>query len=127
MVVATLVILADQLSKYFMTNSNLMVFNQGASFGLVPSILWPIIIIPVIGFLIYELLKAGNSYSQIGLILIISAGLSNLLDRFFLGAVRDFIHYKAINTVGNLADIIIGVGVGVLVLSQGFQRKSNQT
>jgi len=122
-VVAIMIISVDQLSKYFMTNSNLIVFNQGASFGLVPSTLWPLIIVPVLGLLIYEVIKANNRYSQIGLVLIISAGFSNLLDRFILGAVRDFIHYKAINTVGNIADIIIGFGIGVLVLSQGIQKK----
>nr|WP_162145196.1 signal peptidase II [Helicobacter bizzozeronii] len=50
--------------------------------------------------------------------LVLGAGSSNILDRFVHGGVVDYVywHYKFDFAVFNLADVLIDVGVGLLVI-----------
>lgn len=110
-----LIITFDQLSKYIAFQKGVATYNSGSSFGLFGGFYWPLVIVPVIGWLVLWLYRARRFITQLGLILIISAGLSNLADRLLFGSVRDFIHYPVINVVGNLADIFIVIGLIILL------------
>ncbi|TSA83774.1 signal peptidase II [Helicobacter mehlei] len=64
--------------------------------------------------------------------LVLGAGSSNILDRFVHGGVVDYVywHYQFDFAIFNLADVLIDVGVGLLViqmLRQGaFKAKNKQ-
>lgn len=117
--IALLIILIDQLSKYMAGKNQLVVFNSGASFGLADKLYWPPVILAILGYLIYQFTKATKLTEKISLVIIIASGLSNLLDRVVYGSVRDFIRYPIIHTIGNLADVGIVIGLIVIALSSG--------
>lgn len=61
-----------------------------------------------------------------GLMLLIAGGLSNIVDRLYIGAVRDFIAIDMLNLYMNLADVYIIFG-SMMVISSfyglGIRRK----
>lgn len=61
--------------------------------------------------------------------LLIGSGASNLHDRFEYGGVVDYIfwHYKFEFAVFNLADVLINIGVGLLLLMILFGKKRKET
>ncbi len=93
------------------------VCNAGISWGLYPnlSIFWPIIAL----FLIFVYFYFCNKeIYKIPLLLIISGGIANLLDRFFLGCVIDYIKIPVFHfPLFNLADVWITCGFILLCFS----------
>lgn len=61
--------------------------------------------------------------------LLIGSGASNLHDRFEYGGVVDYIfwHYKFEFAVFNLADVLINIGVGILLLMILFGKKRKES
>jgi signal peptidase II len=63
---------------------------------------------------------------QLGVSIIIGAAAGNLFERFIYGHVTDFLEFAFITfPVFNLADILIDVGVGLVLISI-WQRNKNQ-
>lgn len=60
--------------------------------------------------------------------MILGAGTSNVVDRFIHGGVVDYVywHYKFDFAIFNLADVLIDVGVGLLVIHMLKQRRLSQ-
>ena len=97
--------------------------NYGISFGLFAGILpkWFIVLLGVIMilFLFFWMFKASNKLEKLGLLLIISGGISNIGDRLINNYVLDFIflHYKQHYWPAfNFADIYISVGVLLIII-----------
>ena len=95
--------------------------NTGASFGIFQghtgtlSIVSIITLTAVAGFLVLSL-KMRNGWLRAGLVLVIAGGIGNLIDRYTLGFVRDFIYFELIDfAVFNVADSGLTVGV-ILIL-----------
>ena len=78
----------------------------------VPALVATAAVVAILGFLAYH--GAARPLVLIGFGLLIGGGLSNLVDRLWLGYVTDFILRS--NEVFNLADVAIFLG-GVLVLT----------
>lgn len=107
-----------------------VVFNQGASFGILRNypalvlILSLLIISALIIYLFYLLFqesKKKNSSEDsrdtiIGLCLMIAGGLSNLLERIFFGNVIDYFRIGVWPNF-NIADSMICIGVAFLIFS----------
>lgn len=95
--------------------------NTGASFGIFQNstrILSIISIITVIAVIIIQVfsIKQRNFFLRAGVVMISAGGLGNLIDRFALGYVRDFIYFELIDfAVFNVADSSLTVGV-ILIL-----------
>lgn len=87
-------------------------------FGTAPSVFW----IPITGLLILSIawywFKAAEKLLLLGLVFLLAGGVGNLGDRLSYGAVRDFIYYPYINVYGNLADILLGLGVIVIFIGK---------
>jgi len=110
----------DQISKYIIRHTGgFYICNKGVSFGL------PFFTLAFFNlkFKIFNLKSISNlkfqilNYSKLtllGIILIISGGLSNIADRIMSGCVIDFIDLK-FWPVFNLADIYITIG-GIIIL-----------
>lgn len=102
---------ADQLSKWVAQGQGRAVINSAGVWGLFPGLGWTVIVCLV--WLI--ILAFYFRHRSLGLTIILAAGLSNLIDRIAFGAVRDFIYYPVLNFYGNIADITLAIGAGLLI------------
>ena len=139
-----LLIVLDQISKVLISSNlalgeslNLLPFlnftlihNTGIAFSLfdeggnISRWLLVIVVSAILAYLLFLMYKKTpkNQLELMSLILIISGGLGNLVDRAFLGYVVDFVHvfYQDYSFyVFNLADSYITVGI-ILYLSYFF-------
>lgn len=96
--------------------------NTGAAWGIFSgrqTLLIVLTSIIIIGMIIYLFKIPKSSYQigyQLALVLIISGAIGNLIDRIFLGYVRDFLYFKWINfPVFNVADMFVVIGVILLM------------
>lgn len=132
LIIAAISVAVDQLTKLLLYGKSVSVignflwiqsaFNDGAAFGMLGGARWFFIVlsVPVMAIIIYILFskKLGNSrFLGITLGLILGGIIGNLIDRIFLGGVRDFIYFKSINfAIFNFADTFICVGMVLLVI-----------
>ena len=131
--VAALVILVDQLSKYAMIallkSESIdigflhikVIGNQGFAFGLTSgsNIINILVIMLFLGVIIRFLITQQKNIApvvQVILYLMLGGGLSNVIDRIIRGSVVDFIGVGNF-PVFNIADICIVVGWGLFVYS----------
>lgn len=123
--VVTLIIVADQLSKFYVVKDLLPSF--GGFFDSVvcnPNIAWGIpiqgtvlVLIWFVFALAFIVLLKKTTWNMF-LLVTLGGALSNIIDRIRFGCVLDFINFGPFPTF-NIADICITVGV-VLFLLQGF-------
>ena len=145
----------DQATK-FMVSTNLsygesinllpfldltLVHNTGIAFSFLseegPGLRWLLVslIFSIICYLLYLITKVkdGNKFELFSLLFILSGGIGNLIDRFFLGYVIDFIHlnYQEYSFyLFNLADSWITIGVTLYIIYIFFfekQKHANKT
>ena len=126
------IIMLDQISKLIMIDKNINIIpqilsfsytqNTGVAFGLISNnIIFVIIFNIVILGIIIKFLKENNESIDytvlVSLILILSGGIGNLIDRILKGYVVDFIKFDFINfPIFNVADISITLGIFILVI-----------
>ena len=120
-IVSIILVLIDQISKYLMTDRKLTegfislsyTTNKGAAFGLLQGWQWLFIVITVMViagiFYYYKDIKRKE-----GFMLLLAGSIGNLIDRVFLGYVRDFISVNYFS-VFNLADAFNVIGVGLII------------
>jgi len=141
---AVIILLLDQYTKYWIkanlpASSSLEVIpnifyithvkNTGAAFGLFQDgtkILTIISIIAIILIVVIKIMLRFNSYFfNVSLGLILGGALGNLVDRFFIGEVTDFLHF-VYWPVFNVADssIVVGFIIVIILLFKEFFKKS---
>jgi signal peptidase II len=138
--VALLVMLLDQLSKYWLLEvfdirarapvvlsdyfSLVMAWNRGVSFSMfaheaewMPYLLMALAL-SICAILVRLCLRSTRCWEQVGYALVIGGALGNVIDRARFGAVADFF-YAHIGTYGwpafNVADASICCGVAILL------------
>ncbi len=140
-ILVPLLIIADQLTKIwsfnkFYTSSApdqyvglgfyfTAVKNTGAAFGILQdnTLALGILSLLVSAFLILFLVRNHNNLNRIShfaLVLILSGAIGNMIDRLYLGYVRDFIHFSIPNfsfAVFNVADSCVVIGAILLFLA----------
>lgn len=84
----------------------------------------------LIGITIYALISSETTSADLlGTALVLAGGAGNLVDRFRLGYVQDFLYigYGPVGTnIFNIADTVVMVGLGILLFSNfKSQQKSN--
>lgn len=112
-----------------------LVCNQGISWGLLqgdsPLKRWLLTVFAfgMSGLLFWVLGQTRDRLSQWGLGLVIGGALGNAIDRFFFGAVTDFIDFSDIgfNYAFNIADSAITVGVVMLFAGAFLTRDEPKT
>ena len=113
--VSTVPIIKNVLHLTFVT-------NDGMAFGMLDNQRWifmsvSVIMIAVLCYLLFAGRLESKLYT-VSVAMIISGGIGNMIDRIALGEVVDFIDFRAINfAVFNVADSIVCVGAGLLVLA----------
>jgi|GEM_PF-112296 len=133
--IIVIIIAADQFTKYLISSSyavgqsvpiykDLIYFtsvrNTGAAYNILQDhtrILTYIVAGILAVILLYVLIswKGLSKTTRCAFAMILGGGLGNLIDRYFLGYVVDFIDIKII-PVFNVADIMICIGCGLLIL-----------
>ena len=101
--------------------------NYGAAWGILSGKkifligLTSLIIIGMIWYMRRLPHTVWGKWGRVAFILIISGAIGNLIDRLFLGYVRDFLYFILINfPIFNVADILVVVGVGLLMIIMLF-------
>lgn len=94
--------------------------NTGAAFSLftgktIALIVFTFVLLGVMMFVDWKI-KTKNTWFYAGMILFYAGGIGNLVDRLFLGYVRDFIYFTFFPTVFNLADVFLVVGVILIMI-----------
>ena len=113
------VVLVDQLSKYLVSFLGFnIVSNRGVSFGLLSFIsadamVWLMLFLVV---LMFFLLKKEWSLHPVALGLFFGGAVSNIFDRIFYGAVRDWLKVPLFDLSNNLADWFVFIGLAMFVL-----------
>ncbi len=149
---ALLVVIADQLSKWWINqlSSNLAaggslfelgffhirrISNTGAAFGLFQDHSFLLTIVDVIGVMAILLVALvfyrqfpflHNRLGKLSLGLVLGGSIGNLIDRLRLGAVTDFIDFR-VWPAFNIADASITVGVILLAYSLIFLTGAGST
>ena len=105
--------------------------NTGAAFGMLKDAPWvfnSISVIAIVLMLGYLFLgHAATKLEAIGLAMLVSGGIGNMIDRTALGYVVDFIDFRLINfAVFNGADSFVCVGAGILMLALILQLVAEQ-
>jgi len=89
--------------------------NYGAAYGMFSNstiALTIVSIVLIIVFVIYDIFCHSNNWFYLfGIGFILGGAVGNLIDRLFLGFVRDFIQIRLFSFVFNLADLFITLGV----------------
>ena len=97
--------------------------NTGMAWGLLPNarvyfIIVTLILAAFLVFLLVRYRKLLPKLSKVALTLILSGAIGNLIDRIFLGYVRDFIAFDFIEfPVFNIADCCVTIGAVLLAVS----------
>lgn len=131
-IVAAVVVVLDQISKYFLYGKSLSLigdflwlestFNKGASFGIMQNatIFFIIFSLPAIAIMVYLIITKkyiNSKLFKISIALLLGGTIGNFIDRVFLGGVRDFIYFKSIDfAIFNVADMAITFGVILAIL-----------
>jgi signal peptidase II len=159
LLLAAVLIAADQISKFWVKGSFGLgdelrlglgfsltyVQNNGAAFGMLRDLSVPLGPLTLDGTLLLGLLSAAvatvllvyllangrrlPALPLLGLTLIFSGAIGNMIDRLRLGYVIDFIHFRVENfnfPVFNLADSCVVVGAGLVLLSNLLPKRSRQ-
>ena len=144
LIVAMLVIVADQVSKYLILNGLLgeqimivytsffnvvRAWNTGVSFSMfnnyggMGAILLSVAALVIVVFLLFWMKQEKSKVSQIALGMIIGGAIGNVIDRIRLGAVFDFLDFHIADNhwpAFNIADSFICVGAAVLIIQSLF-------
>ena len=144
-----ILVFIDQISKYWILSFlelgesfNLLpfldltlIFNSGIAFGLLDNLgnlgswLLYLLVSGIIIYFTYLTLKAESKTESFIMLLILSGGLGNVIDRTIYGYVVDFIHFNFNGYsfyVFNFADSLITVGA-ILYIWFFFIRNKDET
>ena len=135
------IIILDQVSKYAVRSSmspgeyisvigdffRITYFkNEGAAFSSFVGYRWFLIIfsaiVVVAVFVLLIKYKGKSKLFDICLVLIISGGVGNLIDRIIFGYVTDMLSFSIFPPIFNVADIAITVRCGLMIIFVLFSK-----
>jgi signal peptidase II len=113
-ILAVLILIIDQISKFYAVNNFNYVLNTGAAWGILKGSNFLLIIVSLVAiFYIIRYFK----YNLLALSLLLGGILGNVVDRIFKGHVIDFINIKIFNyPLFNIADMFIVTAVILLII-----------
>lgn len=94
--------------------------NTGAAYGIFSENTTMLIVVSclfLVGLTVYDFLNSSdNIWYNLGISFIIGGAIGNLIDRIFLGYVRDFANFEIFKFIFNLADAFITFGLIFFVI-----------
>jgi len=134
LVSAVCVLVADQVTKHLITlklpvNSSVEIIpgllymthvkNSGAAFGIFQNYTRVLTIISIVAIvliiLLKSILKLNSIFYNVSLGFVLGGALGNLIDRYFVGEVTDFINLTFL-PVFNVADSFIFIGFFLIII-----------
>lgn len=135
LLIAALVVVIDQIIKYFVCLylkpigsttaiphllDLVYVENRGVAFGMFKDMRWLFVALTSIVIVVFIIMLIKN-YSKsklfsVSAALIIGGGIGNLIDRLLLGYVVDYLQLSFFSPVCNFADYCISVGTVLFVI-----------
>ena len=107
--------------------------NTGAAFGILKNARWifmiltTVVVIALAMFIVLRREKLSGLLT-VGLCFVIGGGIGNMIDRVFLGYVRDMIYFRLINfPVFNVADSAITIAAALLIVETFFVKRKATT
>lgn len=103
---------------YFLTKNTGIALSLFSSSGNLTQILLLVLIFLALIFLSHTFLKTKDEVQKLGLILVLAGGFGNFIERFFYGAVTDYLHLRIGTTslfVFNFADFLITLGAVLII------------
>lgn len=104
--------------------------NEGAAWGMLQGQQFLFMIITLIAlvimFIYYKSTEGKDRLSQLGIVLMVSGTLGNFYDRICFNYVRDFLDFYIFGydfPIFNIADSLLCIGVGLLVLAMILDEK----
>ena len=96
--------------------------NPGAAWGMLENAQWVFLVISTVAIIVMSaylfLGHTGSRLEAIGISMLISGGIGNMIDRLALKYVVDFLYFELIDfPVFNGADSFVCVGAGILILA----------
>ena len=137
--IAFIGLIVDQLTKYiaratlFGRGVDLglirfdLVYNTGAAYGMFSNFTIPLLVIGVVViiYLLFSIKQYIHSrLTAVAYGAILGGAFGNTLDRLLFSKVTDFINIQII-PVFNVADILLNIGIGCIILDYVCQRKNN--
>lgn len=128
-------LILDQVTKFFLTGCNINIINNivkfeyaenfGAGFGFLSgktALLIVITFLFLLGIFVFDYFnRAKKGCYLVGMSFIFAGAVGNLIDRLFLGYVRDFVKLEFINfPIFNFADICLTIGVILIIVDVLF-------
>ena len=121
--IAFIIIVLDQISKWYAQHNFDYLKNYGASFSILQGYKWLFVIVAVIViFLIFYYNEKKYFYA---FSFILGGTIGNLIDRLFLGYVVDFIDVKII-PVFNVADAANTIGAILLLIGLAYNSSKHR-
>ncbi|MDD3628714.1 MAG: signal peptidase II [Actinomycetota bacterium] len=141
---ATGVLVLDQATKYLVIqkvpiNTSVEVIdgffyithvnNTGAAFGIFQEYTKVLTVISIVAIFLIVLLKLvvkiDTVLYNISLGFILGGALGNLIDRYFVGRVTDFLNFTFFGAVFNIADLFINVGfiLAIIILLIEYRKE----
>ena len=150
LIIATVVVALDQLSKYWVLNYVLATYpyvkitsffdfvnawNTGVSFSMFSSngswgtVVLCVMALVIVAMLLWWLRKEKVLLMQVALGMVIGGAVGNVVDRIRLGAVFDFLDFHVSGyhwPAFNLADSVICVGAALILIHSLFFEKKGE-
>ena len=137
------VICLDLITKeiFYATNYSIIPFvfgtrsvglNTGAAWSILSEHTWLLIVFTIafiIGIALFDFfVKFDNNVYSVGISFVIGGAIGNLIDRIFLGGVRDFIFFEFWNTYPtfNIADSFLVIGIILIAIYVVFFMKPKE-
>jgi len=114
--------LASQIGKHWGPINFVWYENPGIAFSInlpSPIAIGLVIILLIILIRLFWLYRGGFGLYLIGLLLVISGGFSNLIDKLRFGFVRDFVAIGWL-PIFNFADIMIFIGLIMIIINISY-------
>ncbi len=131
LVVALVLFLVDQLTKYFFYNQRILeqrgIFHPAFNTWVSRSVQIPLVIIILIAWLALGAFIVAYERKYLTWIVfafLLAGTLWNLVDRIMLQWVRDFLYIFSWFPVFNIADIYLNIGVLLFIIPEFFAWKS---
>lgn len=117
------IVFFDQITKSVFAST----CNRGVAFGLLDSfgVINLVVSVLILSVFIYFLVRQKRIILFFASSLIVSGGLSNLVDRLAFGCVRDFIDFQIWPSY-NIADSVIFAGVVIHVVKSLFVKNGTR-
>ena len=117
--IALLIVILDQLTKFFLTDVHKGIINYTTNTGAAFSILTGqnlllMVIAVIVGVIVFIFAKKYKEY-RLPLSFVLGGIIGNLIDRIVFGYVKDFIDFK-VWPIFNVADSFNVIGVALLII-----------